>query len=178
MPDPLAALIRDVPDYPKPGIVFKDLTPLLEDAAGLREAVDRIAAGHEVGSVDKVVGIEARGFVLAAAVAYVLNAGLVLVRKPGKLPREVHERSYDLEYGSNTLAVHQAAPVVPGRGGGLHQQRGRQDNQREQRARKAGGEGHGQTKHPTCPAHATQPAAGRCPEKRRDRRSGLRACQP
>jgi adenine phosphoribosyltransferase len=107
--DRLAALIRDVPDYPQPGIVFKDLTPLLEDAAGLREAVDRMAAGHEPGSVDKVVGIEARGFVLAAAVAYVLGAGLVLVRKPGKLPREVHERSYDLEYGSNTLAVHQDA---------------------------------------------------------------------
>jgi adenine phosphoribosyltransferase len=102
-----------VPDYPQPGIVFKDLTPLLEDARGLREAVDRIAAGHAVGSVDKVVGIEARGFVLAAAVAYVLGAGLVLVRKPGKLPREVHERSYDLEYGSNTLAVHQDA-FAPG----------------------------------------------------------------
>lgn len=109
MVDPLAALIRDVPDHPQPGIVFKDLTPLLEDAAGLREAVDRIASGHAVGSVDKVVGIEARGFVLAAPVAYVLGAGVVLVRKPGKLPREVHERSYDLEYGSNTLAVHQDA---------------------------------------------------------------------
>lgn len=109
MTDPLAALIRDVPDHPQPGIVFKDLTPLLEDAAGLREAVDRIASGHAVGSVDKVVGIEARGFVLAAPVAYVLGAGVVLVRKPGKLPREVHERSYDLEYGSNTLAVHQDA---------------------------------------------------------------------
>lgn len=109
MSDRLTALIRDVPDHPQPGIVFKDLTPLLEDAAGFREAVDRIAEGHAVGSIDKVVGIEARGFVLAAAVAYVLGAGLVLVRKPGKLPREVHERSYDLEYGSSTLAVHQDA---------------------------------------------------------------------
>ncbi len=109
MTDPLAALIRDVPDHPQPGIVFKDLTPLLENAAGLKEAVDRMAAGHAYGSVDKVVGIEARGFVLAAPVAYVLGAGVVLVRKPGKLPREVHERSYDLEYGSNTLAVHQDA---------------------------------------------------------------------
>ena len=108
-PARLAALIRDVPDHPQPGIVFKDLTPLLEDAAGLKEAVDRMASGHAVGSVDKVVGIEARGFVLAAPVAYVLGAGVVLVRKPGKLPREVHERSYDLEYGSNTLAVHQDA---------------------------------------------------------------------
>ena len=105
----LASLIVDVPDYPQPGIVFKDLTPLLEDPAGLKEAVDRIASGHVPGSVDKVVGIEARGFLLAAPVAYLLGAGVVPVRKPGKLPREVHERSYDLEYGSNTLAVHQDA---------------------------------------------------------------------
>jgi adenine phosphoribosyltransferase len=103
----LAALIQEVPDYPQPGVVFKDLTPLMADAAALREVVDRIVAGHEVGSIDKVVGIEARGFVLAAPVAYLLHAGLVLVRKPGKLPREVHERSYDLEYGSNTLSMHQ-----------------------------------------------------------------------
>jgi adenine phosphoribosyltransferase len=105
----LASLIVDVPDYPQPGIVFKDLTPLLESPVGLKEAVDRIAAGHAPGSVDKVVGIEARGFLLAAPVAYLLGAGVVPVRKPGKLPREVHERSYDLEYGSNTLAVHQDA---------------------------------------------------------------------
>jgi len=105
----LAKLIVDVPDYPQPGIVFKDLTPLLEDPAGLREAVDRIAEGYGRGEIDKVVGIEARGFLLAAPVAYLLGAGVVPVRKPGKLPREVHERSYDLEYGSNTLAVHQDA---------------------------------------------------------------------
>jgi adenine phosphoribosyltransferase len=105
----LAALVRDVPDYPQPGIVFKDLTPLLADAAGLRESVERIAAAHPVGSIDKVVGIEARGFLLAAPVAYLLHAGLVVVRKPGKLPREVHERSYDLEYGTNTLSVHRDA---------------------------------------------------------------------
>jgi adenine phosphoribosyltransferase len=105
----LAALVRDVPDYPQPGIVFKDLTPLLADAGALRETVDRIVAAHPVGTVDKVVGIEARGFLLAAPVAYLLHAGLVVVRKPGKLPREVHERSYDLEYGTNTLSVHQDA---------------------------------------------------------------------
>jgi adenine phosphoribosyltransferase len=105
----LAALVRDVPDYPQPGIVFKDLTPLLADAAAFREAVDRIVAGHPVGSIDKVVGTEARGFLLAAPVAYSLHAGLVVVRKPGKLPREVHERSYDLEYGTNTLSVHRDA---------------------------------------------------------------------
>ncbi|HUR51370.1 MAG TPA: adenine phosphoribosyltransferase [Mycobacteriales bacterium] len=105
----LAALIREVPDYPTPGIVFKDLTPLLADADALREVIDRIVGGHPLGTVDKVVGIEARGFLLAAPVAYLLRAGLVLVRKPGKLPRAVHERSYDLEYGTNTLSVHQDA---------------------------------------------------------------------
>lgn len=109
----LAALVVDVPDYPHPGIVFKDLTPLLADSKGLRVSVDRIVAHYGSGSVDKVVGIEARGFLLAAPVAYLLGAGVVPVRKPGKLPREVHERSYDLEYGSNTLAVHQDA-LLPG----------------------------------------------------------------
>ena len=105
----LASLVRDVPDYPQPGIVFKDLTPLFADAAGFKEAVDLIAAQHPVGTVDAVVGIEARGFLLAAPVAYLLGAGVVPVRKPGKLPGPVHERSYDLEYGSNTLEVHQDA---------------------------------------------------------------------
>lgn len=105
----LEALIRDVPDHPRPGIVFKDLTPLFADPAGLREVVDRVVAGHPEGSIDTVVGIEARGFLLAAPVAYALGAGVVPLRKQGKLPREVHERTYDLEYGSSTLAVHQDA---------------------------------------------------------------------
>jgi adenine phosphoribosyltransferase len=112
-PVDLAALVRDVPDYPKSGIVFKDLTPLMADAAGLRAAVDLIVAEHAAGSVDKVVGIEARGFLLAAPVAYLLGAGVVPIRKPGKLPGDVHVRSYDLEYGSNTLEVHQDA-FTPG----------------------------------------------------------------
>ncbi len=107
----LAALVRDVPDYPSPGIVFKDLTPLLADGAALKQAIDELAAGHE--GVDKVVGVEARGFLLAAPVAYLLGAGVVPVRKPGKLPGPVHERSYDLEYGSNTLEVLQDA-FAPG----------------------------------------------------------------
>ncbi len=109
----LASLVRDVPDYPQPGVVFKDLTPLLADPAGLKAAVDRIVAAQVPGSVDKVVGIEARGFLLAAPVAYLLGAGVVPVRKPGKLPGPVHERSYELEYGSNTLQVHQDA-FAPG----------------------------------------------------------------
>jgi adenine phosphoribosyltransferase len=109
----LGTLVRDVPDYPRQGIVFKDLTPLLSDAAGLRAVVDRIAAHHAAGTVDKVAGIEARGFLLAAPVALALGVGVVPVRKSGKLPREVHETSYDLEYGSSTLAVHQDA-FAPG----------------------------------------------------------------
>ena len=109
----LEALVRDVPDYPTPGIVFKDLTPLLADPEGLRSAVDGLAGGYERGSVDRVVGVEARGFLLAGPVAYLLGAGVVPVRKPGKLPGPVHERSYDLEYGSNTLEVLQDA-FTPG----------------------------------------------------------------
>ncbi|MGB8651730.1 MAG: adenine phosphoribosyltransferase [Mycobacteriales bacterium] len=109
----LATLVRDVPDYPQPGVVFKDLTPLFADPAGLKAAVDRIVGHHAPGSVDKVVGVEARGFLLAAPVAYLLGAGVVPVRKPGKLPGPVHERAYDLEYGSNTLEVHQDA-FAPG----------------------------------------------------------------
>lgn len=105
----LLALVHDVPDHPRPGIVFKDLTPLLADPAGLRRAVELMAASYDVGMIDLVAGVEARGFLLAAPVAYLLGAGVVPVRKPGKLPRPVHERSYDLEYGSNTLALHQDA---------------------------------------------------------------------
>ena len=102
----LASLVRDVPDYPLPGIVFKDLTPLLADREGFALAVDTIAHRHALGTVDAVVGIEARGFLLAAPVAYLLGAGVIPVRKAGKLPGPVHSRAYDLEYGSNTLEVH------------------------------------------------------------------------
>ncbi|MDQ1537804.1 MAG: adenine phosphoribosyltransferase [Actinomycetota bacterium] len=106
----LASLVRDVPDYPEPGIVFKDLTPLLANAEAFKQAVDDLATGHDgLGGIDKVVGIEARGFLLAAPVAYLLGAGVVPVRKPGKLPGPVHERAYELEYGSNSLEVHQDA---------------------------------------------------------------------
>ena len=109
----LADYVHDVPDFPQPGIVFKDLSPLFGDAAAFASAVEQIAGAHERGSVDKVVGVEARGFLLAGPVAYLLGAGVVPVRKPGKLPREVHERSYDLEYGSNVLQVHTDA-CAPG----------------------------------------------------------------
>ena len=99
--------IRDVPDYPKPGVLFKDITPLLGDADALGAVIEATAALF--GPVDKVVGIEARGFILAAPVAYEVRAGFVPVRKKGKLPAATHEQEYDLEYGSAVLEVHQDA---------------------------------------------------------------------
>ena len=98
-------LIRDVPDWPKPGVVFKDITPLLASPRGFRAAVDELAA-LAPGQVDIVVGMEARGFIFAAPVALALGAGFVPVRKPGKLPGTVHEQSFTLEYGHETLAMH------------------------------------------------------------------------
>lgn len=105
----LSTYLRDVVDFPQPGVIFKDISPLLADHAAFRTAVDAMVEEHPVGTVDKVVGIEARGFLLAAPVAYHLGAGMVPVRKPGKLPGPVHEVSYDLEYGSNVLQCHQDA---------------------------------------------------------------------
>jgi adenine phosphoribosyltransferase len=106
--DRLAGLIRDIPDFPKPGIVFKDITPLLGDAGAFREATESMAERFS-DRVTKVVGIEARGFILAAPVALALGAGLVPVRKAGKLPWDTHAHSYDLEYGSDALEVHRDA---------------------------------------------------------------------
>jgi adenine phosphoribosyltransferase len=103
----LRASIVDVPDFPTAGIVFKDISPLLADPLCLVAVVDALATSG--GPVDKVVGIEARGFILAAPVACMIGAGFVPVRKPGKLPGPTHETSYDLEYGSNVLQVHQDA---------------------------------------------------------------------
>ena len=103
----IARLVRDVPDYPQPGILFKDITPLLADAGAFDQVVDALAAGH--GPVSKVAGIEARGFILAAPVALRLHAGFVPVRKQGKLPAPSYAQSYDLEYGTATLEVHQDA---------------------------------------------------------------------
>jgi adenine phosphoribosyltransferase len=102
------SLIRDIPDFPKPGILFRDLTPLLLDAAAFRDTVERIAAPF-LRRVDVVVGIESRGFIVGAAVAYHLGTGLALVRKPGKLPAATFEARYDLEYGSDGLQIHQDA---------------------------------------------------------------------
>jgi len=109
----IAKAIRDIPDFPKPGILFKDITPVLADARLFAGAIDLLAGRFQPGEVDAVVGIDARGFIFAAAVAYKLRCGFVPVRKKGKLPYQVHEQSYDLEYGSNTIAVHTDA-VRPG----------------------------------------------------------------
>jgi adenine phosphoribosyltransferase len=100
----LLELIRDVPDYPQPGIVFKDITPLLADGPAFAATVAALADGSR--GVTKVAGIEARGFILAAPVAYVLGAGFVPVRKQGKLPAQTHAQSYALEYGEATIEVH------------------------------------------------------------------------
>ena len=102
----LRSKVVDVLDFPTPGIVFKDISPLLADHTAFAAAVDAVVAAARDDRIDKVVGIEARGFLLAAPAAYHLRAGFVPVRKPGKLPGPTRETSYDLEYGSNVLQVH------------------------------------------------------------------------
>lgn len=109
----LEAAIRNVPDFPKPGIQFKDITPVLSDAKLFCSLITHLKGDFKPGEVDAVVGIDARGFIFAAAVALQLQAGFVPVRKKGKLPYATIEESYDLEYGSNTIAIHTDA-VKPG----------------------------------------------------------------
>jgi adenine phosphoribosyltransferase len=113
--DLIVAHLRDVPDYPQPGVLFKDITPLLADAKAFSEVIDGLASafGSGTGYVDKVAGIEARGFILAAPVACRVGAGFVPVRKKGKLPAATFAQEYELEYGSATLEVHQDA-FAPG----------------------------------------------------------------
>jgi adenine phosphoribosyltransferase len=105
--------VRDVPDYPKPGIVFKDITPLLAHPDAFACAVDAVATPFAGERIDKVLGIEARGFVFAAPVAYQHRAGFVPVRKAGKLPWEIEREEYELEYGTDLLEIHKDA-VLPG----------------------------------------------------------------
>jgi adenine phosphoribosyltransferase len=112
MPD-LKQLIREVPDFPKPGILFYDITTLLKDKAGLAAVIDGLKDHYRATPVDLVVGIEARGFIFAPALAYALGAGFVPVRKPKKLPAETVRVTYDLEYGTDTLEMHKDA-VQPG----------------------------------------------------------------
>lgn len=104
-----ADLIRDVPDFPKPGVVFKDITPVLADPGAFSTLVDQLCAPYEQESVSKVVGIEARGFILATPVAEQLGAGFVPIRKPGKLPAAVIRETYELEYGTDALEMHKDA---------------------------------------------------------------------
>ena len=105
----LKKLIRDVPDFPKPGIIFKDITTLLKEASVFKKAVDSIVGEYKDKQINTVVSIEARGFLFGAAVAYRLGAGLVPVRKKGKLPFKTNAVSYQLEYGTDTLEMHQDA---------------------------------------------------------------------
>ena len=98
--------IRTIPDYPKAGIMFRDITTLLQDAQGFRKTVDELVQLHVRSKVDKVAGIEARGFILGGAVAHQLSVGFIPVRKKGKLPFDTLEESYDLEYGTDTLEIH------------------------------------------------------------------------
>jgi adenine phosphoribosyltransferase len=106
MLDQLHALIRDIPDFPKPGIVFKDITPLLADPAGLALAVELMANPFRKSDVDLVVGAESRGFIFGTALAQALSCGFIPVRKPGKLPHQCRAKTYDLEYGTDTLEIH------------------------------------------------------------------------
>src|SRR6266446_4047352 len=107
--DGLKKLIREVPDFPKQGILFYDITTLLKDKLGFARLIDALS-GHYIGKeIDLVLGMEARGFIFGPALAYRLNAGFVPVRKPGKLPAETEKVSYDLEYGSNSLEMHKDA---------------------------------------------------------------------
>jgi adenine phosphoribosyltransferase len=113
--DHLKSKIRHVPDFPKPGILFYDITTLLRDAEGFRDAVDALAAPHAGASLDLVVGIESRGFILGAAVADRLRTGFVPVRKLGKLPSKTVRASYELEYGSDSLEMHSDAVTAGAR---------------------------------------------------------------
>ena len=107
--DHLKKKIREIPDFPKQGILFYDITTLLCDAQGFADTIDALAAPYMGEDIDQVIGIESRGFILGAAVANALGCGFVPVRKPGKLPGATHKEAYSLEYGENSLEIHQDA---------------------------------------------------------------------
>ena len=106
-------LIRDIPDFPKKGIIFKDITTLWKDGSSFKKVIDLMAARYKDKKIDVVVGVEARGFLMAAALAYKLEAGVIPIRKPGKLPYKTYRAEYELEYGKDTLEVHIDA-IKPG----------------------------------------------------------------
>ncbi len=105
----LKRAIRDIPDFPKPGILFKDITPLLKNSSYFRDLIDLFCLRYKYQSISKIVGIESRGFIIASAMAYQLGLGLIPVRKKGKLPWKTHRAQYGLEYGQDTLEIHQDA---------------------------------------------------------------------
>lgn len=107
--DELKKAIRSIPDFPKEGIVFRDITTLIVDGGLFRKAVDTLVERYRDKAVDVVVSVESRGFIFGAAVAYALGAGVIPVRKPGKLPHDTHEATYELEYGTDTLEIHRDA---------------------------------------------------------------------
>ena len=109
MPSDLKRFIRDVPDFPKPGILFRDLTPVLQDPKLFREVIDRLTERHTGEGIQKIAAIELRGFLFGAPLAYTLGAGLCLLRKPGKLPYKKAKESYALEYGTDALELHEDA---------------------------------------------------------------------
>jgi adenine phosphoribosyltransferase len=104
--DSIRKAIRDIPDFPRPGIVFKDITPLLGDGPLFAKTIDVLAERYRDQKIDMVLGIESRGFIVGAALAYKLGAGFCVVRKPGKLPYDTHSASYELEYGTDSLEIH------------------------------------------------------------------------
>jgi len=105
----LKSVIRDVPDFPKEGIIFKDIAPLLSDQLLFKTVIDTLRNRYKDKNIDQVVGVEARGFVFASALAYALGTGLVMVRKPGKLPYKTYQKKYSLEYGEDSIEIHQDA---------------------------------------------------------------------
>ncbi len=109
----LKSKIRDIPNFPKEGIIFKDITTLLKDPEAFKKSIDKIATFYKDEGIEKVIGVESRGFILGAPVAFQLGAGFIPVRKPGKLPSDIYEAKYELEYGTDTLTIHQDA-LTPG----------------------------------------------------------------
>ena len=105
----LKSVIRDIPDFPKEGIVFKDITPLLSDPISFQLVIDALKGRYEDKKIDQVVGVEARGFIFASALAYALGSGVVMIRKPGKLPYRTYKQTYSLEYGEDAMEIHQDA---------------------------------------------------------------------
>ena len=109
----LKAYIRDIPDFPQPGILFRDITPLLQDPAAFRYTISQLVERYKVDDLDVIVAVESRGFLFGAPLAYELGKPIVLVRKPGKLPYRTHTEEYSLEYGNNTMEIH-VDGILPG----------------------------------------------------------------